>query len=136
MDLLNGVSFQRLEGAIRAASMRQQVLANNVANVDTPYYKRSDVNFESLLAQSMGEGEGRKMAIRATDPRHFGSGVAGQVPEAAVVTEDSSVMNNNRNNVDIDREMSLVAENQLRYNLYIQQANHEVKMMRLGIEGR
>jgi len=53
-----------------------------------------------------------------------------------VTTESSSVINNNRNNVDIDKEMAMVAENQLRYNLYVQQINHEVKMMRTGIEGR
>jgi len=45
-------------------------------------------------------------------------------------------MNNNGNNVDIDREMSLLAKNQLVYNLYIQQVNHDIKMMRTAIEGR
>jgi flagellar basal-body rod protein FlgB len=45
-------------------------------------------------------------------------------------------MNNNSNNVDIDREMALLAKNQLSYNLYIQQMNHDVKMMRTAIEGR
>jgi len=136
MDLLNGVTFQRLEGAIRAASMRQQVLANNIANVDTPYFKRSDVQFENLLAEAMGASGGTGLAIKATDPRHFSNGASLPVPAAIVATEDSTAMNNNRNNVDIDREMSLLAENQLRYNLYIQQVNHEIKMMKLGIEGR
>jgi flagellar basal-body rod protein FlgB len=54
-----------------------------------------------------------------------------------MVTKDGySVMNNNMNNVDIDREMSLMAENQLRYNTYIQEINERIKMMRTAVEGR
>jgi len=45
MDLLDGASFRRLEGALHAATLRHQVLSNNNANVDTPYFKRSDVAF-------------------------------------------------------------------------------------------
>lgn len=136
MDLLSGASFQRLEGAIRAATMRQQVLANNIANVDTPYYKRSDVAFEEMLAQAIGEGGIQKLPLKTTDPRHISNGLSFAAPTPTVITEDSTIINNNRNNVDIDKEMSLVAENQLRYNLFIQQVNHDVKMMRTGIEGR
>ncbi|MNW63735.1 flagellar basal body rod protein FlgB [compost metagenome] len=50
--------------------------------------------------------------------------------------DQSTSMNNNQNNVDIDREMSLLAENQLRYNAYIQQVSEQIKMMRVGVEGR
>lgn len=49
MGLLNSVSFQRLQGGLDAATKRQSVLANNVANNDTPNFKRSDVSFESFL---------------------------------------------------------------------------------------
>jgi flagellar basal-body rod protein FlgB len=45
-------------------------------------------------------------------------------------------MNNSLNNVDIDTEMSLLAKNQLRYNVMIQQANHELKQFRTALEGR
>jgi flagellar basal-body rod protein FlgB len=136
MDVLSGASFQRLEGAIHAASMRQKVLANNIANVDVPYYKRSDVAFEQMLSQAIGQDGLRTLPGRRTDTRHIPIGASYPNPAPEVVTDQTSVINNNRNNVDIDKEMSLMAENQLRYNLFIQQMNHEVKMMRTGIEGR
>ncbi|TJY43195.1 flagellar basal body rod protein FlgB [Cohnella pontilimi] len=136
MDVLAGTSFQRLEGAIHAASMRQKVLANNIANVDVPNYKRSDVAFEEMLSQAIGSNGVRSLPGRVTDSRHIPIGASYPSPAPEVVTDSSSVINNNRNNVDIDKEMSLMAENQLRYNLFIQQVNHEVKMMRTGIEGR
>ncbi|MBO9597439.1 MAG: flagellar basal body rod protein FlgB [Cohnella sp.] len=139
MNLLGGASFQRMESALSAASLRQSVLANNIANVDTPYYKRSDVAFEEMLAQAMG-GQSSTQALpgKVTNVRHIpinGSSMT-SLPMPQVVTENSTSINNNRNNVDIDKEMALMAENQLRYNLLVQQINHDVKMMRTAIEGR
>lgn len=139
MNLLGGASFQRLESAISAASLRQNVLANNLANVDVPYYKRSDVAFEEMLVQAIGTQDGSQaLPGIMTNARHIpinGSSMA-SVPKPQVIAEHSTSINNNRNNVDIDKEMALLAENQLRYNLFVQQVNHDVKMMRTAIEGR
>ncbi|MCQ6557925.1 flagellar basal body rod protein FlgB [Paenibacillus mendelii] len=135
MNLLNGPVFKRLEGAISAAELRQKVASNNVANVDTPNFKRSEVIFEQLLEQQMGNNASQINGKR-TDTRHFVIGQSGSVPGAEIVTDENTVMNNNSNNVDIEREMTLLAKNQLTYNYYIQQVNHEMKMMRTAIEGR
>ncbi|CAH0119803.1 flagellar basal body rod protein FlgB [Paenibacillus sp. CECT 9249] len=135
MKLLDGASFNRLLGAIDAATLRHQVTANNIANEDTPYFKRSEVAFETLL-QNQLNGQMPSLEGRRTDPRHIPIGTAASVPQAQIHTEQLTNMNNNMNNVDIDREMSLLAENQLRYNTMIQQVNHEIRMMRTAIEGR
>ncbi|MEK5642014.1 MULTISPECIES: flagellar basal body rod protein FlgB [Paenibacillus] len=135
MDLLNSVSFQRLEGGLQAANARQRVIANNIANVDTPYFKRSEVSFESLLQQEIN-GSAPQLRGRVTDPRHFAIGPTNSVPDPVVTEDQSTAMNNNMNNVDIDREMSALADNQLQYNAYIQQMNDQIKMMRTAIEGR
>lgn len=136
MSLLGGPEFNRLHRAIGAAELRQRVIANNVANVDTPYFKRSEVVFENLLEREMGVGD-RKLALQRTYERHIPLGGAGGAPvQPTIVTDNFSVMNNNVNNVDIDREMSLQAKNQLRYNALIQQLNHEFRMIRTAVEGR
>ena len=57
VNLLNGAGFNKLQGAVNAAEMRQRVIANNVANADTPRFKRSEVLFEELLEESMGNGK-------------------------------------------------------------------------------
>lgn len=44
-------------------------------------------------------------------------------------------MNNNGNNVDMDREQALSAENQLRYNSYVEQLNSQITMMRTVVQG-
>lgn len=135
MGLLNSVSFQRLQGGIDAATKRQSVLANNVANVDTPNFKRSDVSFESFL-QQQDSGLKSQLSAKVTDSRHFQFGSNTVVPSTVVTTDETTSMNNNDNNVDIDREMALSAENQLRYSSYIQQMNNQFTMMRTVVEGR
>ncbi|MNW23621.1 Flagellar basal body rod protein FlgB [compost metagenome] len=135
MNLLGGVTFNRLEAGLQAANVRQRVLANNIANVDTPYFKRAEVQFESVLSEQV-EGEMPQLVGRVTDRRHFRIGPVNFVPESVVTIDPYSTMNNNFNNVDVDREMSLMAENQLRYNAYIQQVNDRIKMVRTAIEGR
>lgn len=135
MGLLNSLSFQRLQGGIDAANIRQMVLANNVANVDTPNFKRSDVSFENLLRQQE-QGLQSNLPAKVTDARHIRFGEQPGIPGAAVNTDKITLMNNNENNVDIDREMSLSAENQLRYNSYVQLINSQITMMRTAVEGR
>lgn len=135
MQLLNGIGFQKLESALQAANLRQGVLVNNIANVDTPYFKRSNVSFESLLQSEMS-GTTKALEGRRTNERHFRIGLSSQIPQPEVQTDKSTVMNNNLNNVDIDSEMTQLAENQLRYNAYIEQVNYQIKMKRTAVEGR
>lgn len=134
MGLLNSVSFQRLQGGLDAATKRQSVLSNNVANADTPGFKRSDVSFESVLA-AQESGLKPTLGAKVTDSRHFQFGSISAVPSAVVSTDESTSMNNNDNNVDMDREMALSAENQLRYNSYVQQMNSQISMMRTVVQG-
>ncbi|WP_397326755.1 flagellar basal body rod protein FlgB [Paenibacillus sabuli] len=138
--MLSGASFGRLEQAMKAAELRQQVIANNVANADTPYFKRSDVVFEDLLEGVIGSSTRTNLPLKKTNPRHMDIhgelAALGAGPSPRIVTDEHSVMNNNVNNVDIDREMALLAKNQLRYNVMVQQVNHDVKMMRTAIDGR
>lgn len=133
MQLLNGAGFNKLETALQAANIRQSVIANNIANVDTPYFKRSNVSFESLLKSEM---DGSKLTLkgRRTDTKHFEIGPSSSIPVPAISTDESTSMNNNLNNVDIDSEMTRLAENQLRYNSYIEQINYQIKYKRTAVE--
>ncbi|WP_106766076.1 flagellar basal body rod protein FlgB [Paenibacillus faecalis] len=135
MNLLSNSSFERLQSGLKAADLRHQVLLNNIANANTPYFKRSDVAFESLLQKEMN-GVRTSLPGKRTDPRHFVIGPSNQIPAASVSTDHSSAMNNNGNNVDIDRDMTLLAENQLRYHAYVQAVNDQVRIMRTAVEGR
>ena len=88
-----------LQRAMGGAQLRQQVLANNLANANTPGFKRSDVDFHDALAQAFGRGN--VTTADRTRP------VQGQ-HRAATHEADG-------NNVDVDTEMSNLAENSLDY---------------------
>lgn len=79
MGLLNSVSFQRLQGGLDAATKRQSVLANNVANNDTPNFKRSDVSFESFL-RDQESGLKATLGAKVSDSRHFRFGTVTGMP--------------------------------------------------------
>lgn len=133
MNLLQRPSFQLLERSLEASTLRNKVIANNIANVDTPHYKRAEVEFESILKTY----EQPKLRGKLTHPAHIPIGMPAKLVQPRVVHDETPLkMNNNHNNVDMDYEMSMLAQNQLRYNMLVQQVNHEINMMRTSISGR
>lgn len=132
--MLNDSSFKTLQAGIDAANLRQRAIANNIANSDTPYFKRSEVKFEELLQDEM-KGNVSILSGKTTNEKHIPIGLNSKTPAAQISTDRNTVMNNNENNVDVDKEMTLLAENQLRYNAYIQQVSEQIKMMRIATGG-
>ncbi|TXK70174.1 flagellar basal body rod protein FlgB [Paenibacillus sp. N3.4] len=135
MSLLDKPSWNLMERSLDASTLRQKVVANNVANVDTPNFKRSDVVFEELLQGQMSSSTPSIEGYR-TDPRHFLIGNSKMLPNSEIKTDQSTAINTNLNNVDMDYEMSLMAKNQLKYNTMIQQMNSEFKKMRTVLGGK
>lgn len=134
INLLNDVSFKTLQAGLEAANLRQSTITSNIANSDTPYFKRSEVKFEELLQNEMN-GNVKSLTGKLTNERHIPIGLTSNTPTAQITTDNNTSMNNNENNVDIDKEMSLLAENQLRYNAYIEQVSEQIKMMRIATGG-
>ncbi|CAN7466701.1 flagellar basal body rod protein FlgB [Paenibacillus sp. LjRoot153] len=135
MSILDKPSWNMMERSLDASTLRQKVAANNIANVDTPNFKRSDVAFEELLQGQMNANTNSIDGFR-TDPRHFVIGKSTKLPNSEVISDNSTAINNNLNNVDMDYEMSLMAKNQLKYNTMIQQMNSDFKKLRTVIGGR
>lgn len=100
-----------IDKALDAAWIRNQAIAQNIANVDTPGYKRKTVSFEEQLKQAMESNNFKNSDVDKIDIK---------------VTEDnkSLSMRLDGNNVDIDNEMAEMAKNTIRYNLLVQQAGY------------
>ncbi|MDF2590143.1 MAG: hypothetical protein K0S41_3984 [Anaerocolumna sp.] len=96
-----------LDKAADASWTRNQVITNNIANVDTPNYKRKDVEFQNLLEKEMlGEG--------SLDKKVANANLNSLTPN--VYTDHVSLSYRlDGNNVDIDTETANLAENQIRY---------------------
>lgn len=108
-----------LDKAADAANTRNEVLANNIANVDTPNYKRKDVSFQNYLEQALIGAEA--LDTRVSEVNTHLSDFGG------VIYTDSSVLSYrlDGNNVDIDTENAYLAENQIRYNALVEQIGQE-----------
>lgn len=119
----DAVTFGLLNNALQAADLRQQVYANNIANADTPGYKRQDVQFESVLQGQLQAG-----GSADTDPALLSV-------QPTVVQDNSTSMSNNGNNVDIDSEMSSMAQNQIRYSALLQEMQVRFNRMHEAING-
>jgi flagellar basal-body rod protein FlgB len=127
-------SFLALHKGLDAAAERQRVASHNLANVNTPNFKRSEVTFERYLQNSLTESG--RLPLAATHPRHI-SGPAFSEVRHQVRRDLSTTMRADGNNVDIDREMASLAANQLKYNAMAQLVNEKYGLLRYVIhEGR
>ena len=128
---LDGPVLNVLQKGLEASSMRQQVLSNNVANIDTPNFKRSDVDFQAVLGAALGEKSGT-LAMKQSSPKHI-SGLA-DGGGSGIVIDQATSLRNDGNNVDVDREMTNVAENGLYYNSLTRAISSQLGLLRMVIK--
>ena len=128
---LEGPVLNVLQKGLDASSMRQQVLSNNVANIDTPNFKRSDVDFQAVLGAALGE-KSETLSMRLTSSKHL-IGLA-EGAGSGIVTDQATSLRNDGNNVDVDREMSNVAVNGLYYNSLTRAISSQLGLLRMVIK--
>ena len=108
MELFSN-TFRNLENSLDYSSMKQKVISQNIANVDTPNYKAKNVT-----TRSFREALQASIDSYRTDQRHFEFSTKSN--NSAIVTQQNVTYNNNGNSVDIDKEMTALATNQIYYN--------------------
>jgi len=109
LDPLSG----RLEHYLDLLSARQKLVASNIANADTPGYKTKDIDFQEEFRTLLASGEPRPVEVSGLKPKNDG------------------------NNVSIDREARLLAENALRFNAVASLLKAEIRAVKSAIqEGR
>ena len=114
-QIMNSSNFNYLGRGLAAANLRQEVISNNIANVNTPNFKKSDVIFEDLLAKEIGAEDENQLQLVRTHDRQLPIGHIGGA-EAQIQEDGTTTMRVDNNNVDIDVEMATLAKNQLYYN--------------------
>ncbi len=131
-SILSSPQETALEQALGAAALRHKVIANNIANVNTPGFKRSEVVFEEKLATAMA---GNKLPLARTHPGHLPAGRDNARPVPEVVTDASTSMRVDGNNVDIDAEMANTAKNQIYYSAVAQMLGRYYTNLKSAIKG-
>ena len=115
-----------LQAALSGLAARQRTIANNVANIDTPGFKASEVRFEDAL----------KSAISRTKPGSTPNQSALNAAASRTSINDVTSTRSDGNNVDIDREMEMLGEANLTYSALTQVLATRISIMRSVVSGR
>lgn len=119
LDKLGNKNFTLLARMMDLHSANHRVIAQNVANVNTPNYRRRVFRFEEALQEAMNRGSARDY-----------QGVKGWVERPNTTT-----VRNNGNNVDIDMEMMTLNENANLYNIYSSIYRQKAQVLKSAIRG-
>ncbi|UPA16165.1 flagellar basal body rod protein FlgB [Borrelia coriaceae] len=117
-------------------SLRQSVIADNIANVDTPNFKRSNVTFEAELERAIVNESTSNLSLIKGNIKHLdGLKELGYLDvKPRKMLDYLSTFNNNGNNVDIDSEMKNLVQNQMMYNLFTNVQAHHFKSVNIVIK--
>ncbi|MBX3678380.1 MAG: flagellar basal body rod protein FlgB [Rhodocyclaceae bacterium] len=131
----DALGFHQKALALRA--YRQEVLASNIANADTPHYKARDIDFKASLQGAMGGqgGPGGQFDLARTSARHLPS--SGSAPGGARLlyrTESQSSVDGNT--VDMDVERAAFAENAVQYEASITFINSMLRTLQSAMQER
>jgi len=106
-----------IEAGIRAEGIRQKAIANNVANLETPGYRRIDVKFEELLAKSLGSSG--SVDLSELEPQ--------------IYRPKQTPVKSNGNDVSLENEVGAMIKNSLRYQTYIRLLNKRYRQIELAM---
>lgn len=127
-------SVDLFKKVLDASWLKNETITKNMANINTPGYKRETVEFDSLLKTYLNQNGS---AMKVTNDKHYAIPNApnGLEPKVTKVTDTN--FRNDENNVNIDVEMTEFSKNMIKYNAMTQQVSSQLKRIRLAIrDGR
>ncbi|MFZ5451895.1 MAG: flagellar basal body rod protein FlgB [Thermodesulfobacteriota bacterium] len=116
-------AMRLLENTLTWRTRHQEVIAGNIANLDTPGYNRKDMDFQQILS-SYSQGRLQEVSLEMTKPGHL----PGADPGAGLIQETWEP-------VDLDQEMVRMAENQISYQTSVQMLIKKLDSLRTVING-
>ena len=120
----SALDFQQTALGLRA--QRQQILAGNIANADTPNYKARDFDFSSALKDAVAGRAGGSLAMDKTAPGHLAGTLAAS--QAGLMYRTPAQASADGNTVDMDVERAQFSENAVQYEAGLTFITHQIKM--------
>ncbi|WP_062105082.1 flagellar basal body rod protein FlgB [Bacillus niameyensis] len=127
MELFSN-TIRSLENGLNYSAVKHKVIAQNIANVDVPNYKSKGVEFRQVL-----EDANKTLNLNRTDSRHLDLNTSNSTPK--IFTKQNLQYQDNGNNVDVDQEMSDLAQNQIYYQALIERLNGNFSSLSNVIKG-
>lgn len=133
--MFHNTSFMKdlsiMQKALGVESLRRKVIADNLANINVPHFKRSEVNFESELRRVLDSEKQSTYEGVQTNKKHIPFNIKSDYRDVLprIHLDYTTGYRNDGNNVDPDKELALAAKNQMRYTLFIQQIDQHFRMI-------
>ena len=131
-------SFKYLESAISARAIKQDLIAGNIANADTPGYKPRDLDFETALSKKVAEEFGnktteQKLELAKTDSKMMDPVDDFDPSKPTIYIRDGHLARNDGNSVDLDVETTELSKNNMMYNSVIEALKKETQIFKAVI---
>lgn len=124
--LLNDSNFRIMQKSLDALWLRQKVISNNIANIDTPGYKSKRVEFENILNNqltSLNNDQGTNNQLQSIEPQ--------------IIEDNKYIMREDGNNVDIDAQNIELVRTQIQYEYMTRMISSAISREKYAItEGR
>jgi len=108
--------------ALNSRATRQKLIASNIANIDTPFYKSRDIAFEKALSneakKAFSEEKNTELEMAKTSSNHF-DGATDEVTKPTIFFRDGHASRNDGNSVDLDVETTEMSKNSTMFNALI-----------------
>lgn len=140
-DMFNGGAIPVLERSIEFTEARHKVLVNDIANLDTPYFKPTDLNLKSFQA-SLGQAIANRRQTKTPESGPLGPSNTNQVsfangritvhPQAT----NSNILFHDQNNRNLERLMEHLVQNTLMHKTDIDMLKNEFTMLNTAISGQ
>jgi flagellar basal-body rod protein FlgB len=122
--------------ALKLQSKRMEVIADNLANSDTPGYKARDIDFRAAMANSSGAGSASApVKLAATNPAHLGTDLTAEA-NASLKYRVPLAPSLDGNTVDAQQEQAAFADNTVRYQATLTFLSSRFKSLMTAITGQ
>ena len=130
-------TFPILEKSLVFRQIRQDMIASNIANADTPFYKPRDIRFEEALEaekEKLYNKNSKKLELAKTSPMHLEPKDINDNFKPIVFFRDGHLERNDGNSVDIDVETSEMAKNLVAYNATVAAIKKDIQIFNAVLE--
>lgn len=125
---INDSMMSRMKFYLDLSAKKQMVITSNLANADTPHYKANSFDFETVFREEVGQ----MGSLKATRPEHFSKPRLIRDP-APTQRPNSRDIGPDGNNVDMEKEMSALAENVIKFRAVSQLYSQRIRTIQFSI---
>lgn len=134
MNIFQNTSINALQYGLNVSSAKNNIIAENIANVDTPGFKAKKIDFDDAMSDYFYGG--KNMPLKVTDGQHIQAEDSSLDIFSHARFQNNPSLRNDGNDVNLDFEMSQMSENSIDYTMFSQITSMEFMKLKSAIAGR